>query len=63
MWKRTDTIGGAWFIYDAVRSTTNIMGEEVYANDPGIAGVTTRMDFVSNGFKLRAANPGDNASG
>jgi hypothetical protein len=62
MWRRADATGSAWFIYDTARSTFNPMGIEIYANDPGIEASTTRMDFLSNGFKLRAANGGDNAS-
>ena len=62
MWKRTDTIS-AWFMYDAVRQTYNVMGQEMYADTTSAEGPTTRMDFLSNGFKLRAANGGDNASG
>ena len=62
MWKRTDTTS-AWFIYDSVRGTTNVMGPELYPNASDAEATTTRMDFVSNGFKLRAANAGDNASG
>ena len=61
MWKRTDTTSN-WFMYDAVRSTYNIMGLEMYADTTSAEGATTRMDFLSNGFKLRAANAGDNAS-
>jgi hypothetical protein len=62
LWKRTDTTS-AWFIYDSVRQTNNVMGIEIYANLPDAESPTTRMDFLSNGFKLRAANGGDNASG
>ena len=61
MWKRTDTLS-SWFMYDAVRSTYNVMGLEMYADTTSAEGATTRMDFLSNGFKLRAANAGDNAS-
>ena len=62
MWRRADSTGSAWFIYDTARSIFNPMGIELYASDPGIEASTTRMDFLSNGFKLRAANGGDNAS-
>lgn len=62
MWKRTDTTS-SWFMYDAVRQTYNVMGQEMYADTTSAEGPTTRMDFLSNGFKLRAANAGDNASG
>jgi hypothetical protein len=61
MWKRTDTLS-SWFMYDAVRSTYNVMGLEMYADSTSGEGATTRMDFLSNGIKLRAANSGDNAS-
>jgi hypothetical protein len=61
MWKRIDSTSN-WFMYDAVRQTYNVMGQELYADTTSAEGPTTRMDFLSNGFKLRAANPGDNAS-
>jgi hypothetical protein len=39
------------------------MGPELFANNSDAEGTVNRVDFLSNGFKLRAANPGDNASG
>jgi hypothetical protein len=62
MWKRADSTGG-WFISDGVRQTYNVMGPEVYANDSALESNVARLDFLSNGFKMRAANAGDNASG
>lgn len=61
LWKRTDTTS-SWFIFDTSRSSINIMGNELYADQPSIEAAVPRMDFLSNGFKLRAANAGDNAS-
>jgi hypothetical protein len=60
--KRTDS-AGAWFIEDSVRGTYNVMGPELYANNNEAEATSSRLDFLSNGFKLRAGNSGDNASG
>lgn len=62
MWKRSDSTG-SWFIYDSARGTTNVMGPELYAESSAAEATATRIDFLSNGFKLRAANAGDNANG
>lgn len=62
MWKRTDA-SGSWFMSDSTRQIYNPSGAEVYAESAAAESVTTRLDYVSNGFKLRAANAGDNASG
>jgi hypothetical protein len=62
MFKRTDTTA-AWFIEDSARGTYNVMGPELYANASDAESTASRLDFLSNGFKMRAANAGDNASG
>jgi hypothetical protein len=62
MFKRTDSTG-SWFIEDSARGTYNVMGPELYANDSAAEATVSRLDFLSNGFKMRAANAGDNASG
>jgi len=61
MFKRTDTTG-AWFMEDSSRGTYNVMGPELYANLGDAESTSNRLDFLSNGFKMRAANAGDNAS-
>jgi hypothetical protein len=62
MFKRTDSTG-AWFMEDSSRGTYNVMGPELYANGSDAETTSNRLDFLSNGFKMRAANTGDNASG
>jgi len=62
IFKRTDTTG-AWFMEDSSRGTYNVMGPELYANLSDAETTSNRLDFLSNGFKMRAANAGDNANG
>jgi hypothetical protein len=62
MFKRTDS-AGSWFMEDTSRGTFNVMGPELYANSSDAEGPVSRLDVLSNGFKMRAANAGDNASG
>jgi hypothetical protein len=62
MFKRTDSTG-SWFMEDSSRGTYNVMGPELYAESSAAEATATRLDFLSNGFKMRAANAGDNASG
>jgi hypothetical protein len=63
MVKRTDSTGN-WFIWDSARETFNVMGDYLLANasDAEPSGETI-LDFVSNGFKMRALSAGVNASG
>ncbi len=62
MFKRTDSTG-TWFMEDTSRGTYNVMGPELYANSSDAEATVNRLDVLSNGFKMRAANAGDNASG
>jgi hypothetical protein len=62
MFKRTDSTG-SWFMEDSSRGTYNVMGPELYAYLGDAEATSNRLDFLSNGFKMRAANAGDNASG
>ena len=62
MFKRSNSTG-SWFMEDAVRRTYNVMGPELYADSAAAEATVSRLDFLSNGFKLRAANAGENASG
>jgi hypothetical protein len=48
---------------DTSRGTYNVMGPELYANSSDAEATVSRLDVLSNGFKMRAANAGDNASG
>ena len=62
MFKRTDSTG-SWFMEDSSRGTYNVMGPELYAESSAAEATSNRLDFLSNGFKMRAANAGDNANG
>ena len=62
MFKRSNSTG-SWFMEDAVRRTYNVMGPELYADSAAAEATVSRLDFLSNGFKLRAGNAGENASG
>jgi hypothetical protein len=60
----SDQAGNAfWIIYDAVRSSYNVMVNELTANTSSAegAGLTT-FDALSNGFKCRNTNSRSNAS-
>jgi hypothetical protein len=61
MLKRTDAVAD-WIIIDSARNTYNAAGTFLYPNSSAAEDVTDRIDFVSNGFKLRTAS-GPNNSG
>jgi hypothetical protein len=61
--KRT-TSAYDWWILDAARGTINAVKGRLYANAPDAESTTyPYLDFLSNGFKLRDADGGLNASG
>jgi hypothetical protein len=60
--KRTDTTGN-WIVWDTVRNTYNVMGEELYPNLSNAGSTATDLDVLSNGFKLRNTTADFNASG
>jgi len=51
--KRTDTSGYDWEIFDSARGTYNVIGPRLWANLSSSETSATRVDFLSNGFKLR----------
>jgi hypothetical protein len=65
--KRTDTAGFPWWLLDTARNTYNVADIGLLANSSdseSSAGFPySTLDFVSNGFKLRATAGGVNASG
>lgn len=61
MVKRTDAVAD-WLIIDSARNTYNAAGTFLYPDLSNVEDVTDRIDFVSNGFKLRTAS-GPNNSG
>jgi len=66
MAKRTD-VGAPWLIYDSARNTSNVVNNYLIPNasDAEASGSSPNdvNDFLSNGFKLRCSNAGENASG
>jgi hypothetical protein len=66
MWKRSDSTGD-WIIFDTARDTFNYADKQLVANTSGAEAVTgggfVRMDFLSNGFKIRSTDSYINASG
>jgi hypothetical protein len=56
----------SWMIYDAKRNTYNVVNNQLYPNSSGseyAASSGWYVDFVSNGFKLRATDSLINGSG
>ena len=53
MVKRTDTNGYDWEIFDSARGTYNVIGPRLWANLNALETSATRIDFLSNGFKIR----------
>jgi hypothetical protein len=62
IWKRTDSSAN-WFILDAARSTYNVVDKEMYPDQSAAESTFTDVDFLSNGFKLRASAADRNGSG
>lgn len=46
---------GNWYIFDTVRNTYNVLGEQLYPNLTNAGSTITSLDAVSNGFKMRLA--------
>jgi hypothetical protein len=54
LYKRTDQTS-SWFIQDTSRQSYNVQGPELYPDSSAVEATATRLDFLSNGFKVRAA--------
>jgi len=52
-----------WYIHDAKRNTYNVLNKELYPNSSSAEVTATRLDFTSNGFKVRGTQVSQNASG
>ena len=63
MTKNTNGTAANWHIYDSERNTSNVIGEQLYANLNNAGADATDLDFTSNGFKWRRDVVGGNASG
>jgi hypothetical protein len=59
----SDQDGNAsWRIFDTSRNPSNVVNAEIYADLSNAEATATRMDILSNGFKLRSTSSGVNAS-
>ena len=56
MIKRATYAGDNWVIYDSIRDNYNPADSELYPNTSDAETSTKLIDFVSNGFKLRASS-------
>jgi hypothetical protein len=65
MFKRTDTAGNNWCIQDNKRSAAYNPADAELLPSSSIAESTSfsKIDMLSNGFKVRTTNAGENASG
>jgi hypothetical protein len=63
--KKSSASGTWWEMVDNKRSAINVMDKTLYANvtDSEYSSSAYNRDFLSNGFKLRNTNGGDNDSG
>jgi hypothetical protein len=62
MIRRTDS-ANTWYIWDNKRNTFNVCNKELRANTGDAETTTDKLDFLSNGFKIRATFSSLNASG
>lgn len=65
MYKYIDGAGEWWWILDSTRDTINLTTEVLYANATSAEssiGSSGGVDFLSNGFKIRATNGGLNSA-
>ena len=53
----------SWRLYDAVRDIDNVVQKELYPNNSDAEVTTDRMDFLSNGFKIRSNSTNINENG
>jgi hypothetical protein len=46
----------SWFVWDTVRQTYNVIGNELYSESSAAEGSATRIDVTAFGFKIRATS-------
>ena len=64
MLKKSSASGNSWQIFDNKRDTGNALDNTLEANDSTAEATgTDRLDFLSNGFKIRTNGSAQNASG
>ena len=61
--KRSDSSGQSWSIFDSKREGYNVDNDPLYVDTSDAEGTTDALDFLSNGFKIRANRIDLNASG
>ena len=61
--KRSSTAGNDWGLFDNKRLGFNVDNEELRPNTNDVEQTDDRLDILSNGFKIRLAGAGFNASG
>ena len=61
--KNATTSSTNWQIFDNKRNDFNVVDDYVLANTSGAEGVSTSLDFTSNGFKIRQSAGYINTSG
>tara|TARA_B100000212_G_scaffold75656_1_gene53547 strand:- start:170 stop:2803 length:2634 start_codon:yes stop_codon:yes gene_type:complete len=54
--KSSSSSGDNWFIFDNKRDVDNVVGADLNPDSSAAEATSTYMDFVSNGFKLRATS-------
>jgi hypothetical protein len=68
LFKNSTSAGNGWFIYDTSRNTYNVMGASIFVDSAAAENAVSlstenTVDYLSNGFKLRSTNAGNNQSG
>ena len=63
MSKRTDSAGNSWRMFDNKREGYNGSMGIIHANLSNVESIASTIDFLSNGFKIRATTTDQNASG
>ena len=66
--KESSSAGELWVVYDSARNTSNVMGKQLYpsssaAEADASADTHARIDFLSNGFKIRGSHSSTNTNG
>jgi hypothetical protein len=63
--KSSTVVGSSWRLWDAKRSTYNVVNSSLFPNlsNAEVSTADYAIDFLSNGIKIRAADDGQNYSG
>jgi hypothetical protein len=63
MIKASSFAGESWYLFDTTRSTSNVIGQVLVANQTTVEFSFVTLDVLSNGFKIRTTNSLCNTSG